>query len=58
MGVTPCDLDWDGDVTFEDFVEFADKFSVSDARPDLNGDGRVDWLDTMDFVDTFELVRH
>jgi len=53
----PADFNSDGDVNFDDFLEFARFFGSTEAKYDLDGDGRVGFNDFLKFVDLFGKAR-
>ena len=57
-----ADFDNDGEVSFNDFIGFADSFGKSgseghDERHDLNADGRIDFTDFLSFSRRFGDTR-
>ena len=47
------DFNGDGQVDFEDFLEFVNAYGSEEARFDLDNSGRVDFADFLRFVDDF-----
>ena len=47
------DFNGDGQIDFEDFLEFVNAYGSEEARFDLDNSGRVDFADFLKFVDDF-----
>ncbi len=49
------DLNGDGLVDFQDYLEFLNLYDAEDLRVDFNGDGLVDFSDYLEFLNLFEI---
>ncbi|MCC6675602.1 MAG: hypothetical protein IT436_00535 [Phycisphaerales bacterium] len=54
--VTVCgiDLNCDTFVDFNDYLEFLNRYDISDARADLNRDGFIDFSDYLEFLNRYD----
>ena len=53
----PCraDLNTDGQVDFNDYLQFLNLFNANDQRADFNADGLVDFNDYLEFLNLYNL---
>lgn len=50
QAVCYADFNMDGQVDFDDYLDFMDAYTGEDEEADINGDGNVDMFDYLDFV--------